>query len=112
MVTPVYYVIFTSLTIISSSILTKGFEAPPQSVITVILGFLVICSGIVLLQTSKGISVDASGSTVLAAVTKDSDLESGRSSTLNNKNSLLLRVSYIEPGASEIRASFGSIKRY
>nr|CAG8580956.1 8584_t:CDS:2 [Entrophospora candida] len=112
MVTPVYYVVFTSLTIISSSILTKGFEAPPQGVITVVLGFLVICSGIVLLQTSKGTVVDLRNPAILSPTGTIINHDMETVSTLNNNNSLLMRANYIEPGASEIRASFGSIKRY
>ncbi|CAH1765187.1 3345_t:CDS:2 [Entrophospora sp. SA101] len=112
MVTPVYYVVFTSLTIISSSILTKGFEAPPQGVVTVVLGFLVICSGIVLLQTSKGTVVDLRNPSILSPTGTIINHDMETVSTLNNNNSLLMRANYIEPGASEIRASFGSIKRY
>lgn len=53
MVTPTYYVYFTSTTIITSSVLFRGFKGTPQDIITVVLGFLVICSGVVLLQLSK-----------------------------------------------------------
>lgn len=51
--TPTYYVYFTSATIVTSSILFQGFKGTPTSIITVVLGFLVICSGVVLLQLSK-----------------------------------------------------------
>ncbi|KAF9929644.1 hypothetical protein BGZ65_005705 [Modicella reniformis] len=53
MVTPVYYVFFTSATLVSSVILFQGFSASPLSIMTVVLGFFVICVGVVLLQTSK-----------------------------------------------------------
>ena len=53
MVTPTYYVYFTSTTIITSAILFQGFKGTVQSIITVVLGFLTICSGVVLLQLSK-----------------------------------------------------------
>jgi len=53
MVTPTYYVYFTSTTIISSAILFRGFKGTPTSIITVVNGFLTICSGVVLLQLSK-----------------------------------------------------------
>ncbi|CAG8487572.1 7690_t:CDS:2 [Paraglomus brasilianum] len=95
MVTPVYYVTFTSLTIISSAILFQGFTAPLTSIISVILGFLVICCGILCLQTSK------------APV---EDVESVFSPD-DKRLSLVSDGSY-EPGASEIRASFGSLRRY
>ncbi|KAK3805512.1 MAG: magnesium transporter NIPA-domain-containing protein [Benniella sp.] len=53
MVTPVYYVFFTSATLVASVILFQGFSASPLSIMTVVLGFVVICAGVVLLQTSK-----------------------------------------------------------
>lgn len=53
LVTPTYYVFFTSATIISSAILFQGFKGSGITIATVIMGFLVICSGVVLLQMSK-----------------------------------------------------------
>jgi hypothetical protein len=53
LVTPTYYVIFTSATIITSAILFRGFKGTPASITTVVMGFLQICSGVVLLQLSK-----------------------------------------------------------
>ncbi|RMZ81383.1 hypothetical protein DV738_g2200, partial [Chaetothyriales sp. CBS 135597] len=53
LVTPTYYVFFTSATIITSAILFQGFKGTAISIATVIMGFLVICSGVVLLQMSK-----------------------------------------------------------
>ena len=52
-VTPTYYVYFTSTTIITSAILFQGFKGSVTSIITVVNGFLTICSGVVLLQLSK-----------------------------------------------------------
>ncbi|RDL33805.1 Multidrug resistance efflux transporter EmrE [Venustampulla echinocandica] len=53
LVTPTYYVFFTSSTIITSTVLFRGFKGTPTSIISVVMGFLVICSGVVLLQLSK-----------------------------------------------------------
>ncbi|KAK4188282.1 magnesium transporter NIPA-domain-containing protein [Podospora australis] len=53
LVTPTYYVYFTSTTIITSAILFRGFKGTPSSIITVVNGFLTICAGVVLLQLSK-----------------------------------------------------------
>ncbi|KAI9373888.1 magnesium transporter NIPA-domain-containing protein [Aspergillus egyptiacus] len=53
LVTPTYYVFFTSATIITSAILFRGFKGTGMQIATVILGFLQICSGVVLLQLSK-----------------------------------------------------------
>lgn len=53
LVTPTYYVYFTSTTIITSAILFQGFKGSVEQIVTVVLGFLTICSGVVLLQLSK-----------------------------------------------------------
>jgi len=98
MVTPVYYVFFTGLTIISSAILSNGFNAPPVSIATVVLGFLVICNGIVLLQTSKGASMDGRQSIMM--------------SNVHDSPPVMMSSGENEPGALDIRASFGSLRRY
>jgi drug/metabolite transporter (DMT)-like permease len=53
LVTPTYYVFFTSSTIVTSAILFRGFKGTPSSIATVVMGFLEICCGVVLLQLSK-----------------------------------------------------------
>ena len=53
MVTPTYYVYFTSATIVSSAVLFRGFNGSPTAIATLVMGFLQICSGVVLLQLSK-----------------------------------------------------------
>lgn len=54
LVTPTYYVYFTSTTIITSVVLFQGFPgATVPEIITIVLGFLTICSGVVLLQLSR-----------------------------------------------------------
>jgi hypothetical protein len=53
LVTPTYYVIFTTMTIVSSIVLYRGFDASPVDVVTCVLGFLGICSGVALLHNSK-----------------------------------------------------------
>jgi magnesium transporter len=53
LVTPTYYVIFTSATIITSAILFRGFKGTAVSITTIIMGFFQICAGVVLLQMSK-----------------------------------------------------------
>ncbi|CCU74269.1 DUF803 domain membrane protein [Blumeria hordei DH14] len=53
LVTPTYYVFFTSSTIITSAILFRGFEGSVISILTVVMGFFVICAGVCLLQLSK-----------------------------------------------------------
>ncbi|KAI1334477.1 DUF803-domain-containing protein [Xylariaceae sp. FL0016] len=53
MVTPTYYVYFTSTTIITSAVLFQGFKGTAEEITTVVMGFLTICAGVVLLQLSK-----------------------------------------------------------
>ncbi|KAF2195532.1 DUF803-domain-containing protein [Zopfia rhizophila CBS 207.26] len=53
LVTPTYYVFFTSSTIVTSAILFQGFKGTPATISTVIMGFLQICAGVILLQLSK-----------------------------------------------------------
>ncbi|KAI8975995.1 magnesium transporter NIPA-domain-containing protein [Pilobolus umbonatus] len=57
-VTPTYYVLFTTLTIVSSIVLYRGFDASPVNVITCVFGFLIICSGVALLQHSRSDAED------------------------------------------------------
>jgi hypothetical protein len=65
-VTPTYYVTFTTLTIVSSIVFYRGFEASPADIVTCVFGFLIICSGVALLQHSKsdkGSEIDDGGCT-------------------------------------------------
>ena len=52
-VTPTYYVTFTTLTIVSSIVFYRGFDASPVNIVTCVFGFLIICSGVALLQNSR-----------------------------------------------------------
>ncbi|KAI9230149.1 MAG: magnesium transporter, partial [Piptocephalis tieghemiana] len=56
MVTPVYYVIFTTCCILASAILYQGFKADGRDIATIVMGFLVTCAGVALLQLSRGSS--------------------------------------------------------
>lgn len=52
-VTPTYYVIFTTLSIISSIVFYRGFDASPVDIVTCVFGFFIICSGVALLQRDR-----------------------------------------------------------
>ncbi|KAF9954483.1 hypothetical protein BGZ72_004560 [Mortierella alpina] len=94
MVTPTYYVTFTSTTIITSAILYQGFHASVVAILTVCFGFLVICGGVLLLQTSKPVvPLQLPGSSI-----------SSLGGTLTYED--------IEPNAADLRASFGSLRRF
>lgn len=53
MVTPTYYVIFTFSTLVTSVILYQGLKASAIQIMTIVLSFFVICTGIIILQMSK-----------------------------------------------------------
>jgi len=53
LVTPTYYVYFTSSTIVASAVLFQGLHGTVIQIMDVVLGFLVICSGVILLQLAK-----------------------------------------------------------
>ncbi|KAF9968819.1 hypothetical protein BGZ70_005623 [Mortierella alpina] len=95
MVTPTYYVTFTSTTIITSAILYQGFHASVVAILTVCFGFLVICGGVLLLQTSKPVvPLHVPGSSSSGII--------GGTITYDD----------IEPNAADMRASpFSSIRR-
>ncbi|EUC60651.1 magnesium transporter NIPA protein [Rhizoctonia solani AG-3 Rhs1AP] len=102
MVTPTYYVIFTFCTLVTSVILFRGFNATPTDIITVVMGFLVICAGITILQMSKVDPTTLSGldrktTILLAANRPTSDTEKGDSTGME------------EPGIDALRGSFGAI---
>ncbi|KWU44440.1 DUF803-domain-containing protein, partial [Rhodotorula sp. JG-1b] len=97
-VTAAYYVIFTSCTLITSIILNSGFHgASTTSIVTLVLGFLVIVVGVALLQLSK---------------IEPEDVKSGM---LDGKTSLLLSAARSEtthhadddPGIDAIRGISG-----
>ncbi|CAE6455779.1 unnamed protein product [Rhizoctonia solani] len=102
MVTPTYYVIFTFCTLVTSVILYRGFAATATAIITVVMGFLVICAGITILQMSKVdpttlAGLDRKSTILLAANRPTSDAEKGDTTGLE------------EPGIDALRGSFGAI---
>ncbi|KAJ7782573.1 magnesium transporter NIPA-domain-containing protein [Mycena maculata] len=103
MVTPTYYVIFTFFSILTTIVLFKGLSAPVSSIITLVMGFLVICVGITILQMSK---VDP---TQLKRLDRRSTilLEAARAhtETLEEKGALGIE----DPGMDALRGSFGTV---
>ncbi|KAG1630937.1 hypothetical protein G6F44_011193 [Rhizopus delemar] len=79
-VTPTYYVIFTTLSIISSIVFYRGFDASPVNIVTCVFGFFIICSGVALLQQDRN---------------KDSLLESDISSTNPQEHLLYQSEKYL-----------------
>jgi len=80
MVTPTYYVTFTFCTLLTSVILYQGLKASARIIVTVVLAFLVICTGITILQMSK--------------------VDPRKLSNVDEHTTLLLEVAKQEPKAS------------
>lgn len=81
-VTPTYYVLFTTLTIVSATVLYRGFDASGVDIASCVFGFLVICSGVALLHYSRN------------------DPDDGTSS-IDSRRKSLLRVFYSEKALEE-----------
>ncbi|CAK5265525.1 unnamed protein product [Mycena citricolor] len=104
MVTPTYYVIFTFFSIVTTIVLFKGLAASPSSIITLVMGFLVICVGITILQMSKVDPEELSKkldrrSTIL--------LQAARSQTESMEEKHHLGIE--DPGMDTLRGSFGAV---
>ncbi|EKM54923.1 uncharacterized protein PHACADRAFT_259088 [Phanerochaete carnosa HHB-10118-sp] len=105
MVTPTYYVIFTFFSIVTTIVLFKGLSAPATQIITLVMGFLVICFGITVLQLSK---IDPTQLKVPGLDRRSTMLlQAARSNTagVDEKNLTALE----EPGIDTLRGSFGAM---
>ncbi|THZ92848.1 DUF803-domain-containing protein [Aureobasidium pullulans] len=98
LVTPTYYVYFTSATIITSAILFRGFGGSTVGIVSVIMGFLTICSGVVLLQLAKS-SKDVPDSAVFKG-----DLDQVRTIAEQEEPESEPRADTIRGGAAIVRA--------
>ncbi|KAF2011839.1 DUF803-domain-containing protein [Aaosphaeria arxii CBS 175.79] len=98
LVTPTYYVFFTSATIVTSAILFRGFKGTPATISTVIMGFLQICAGVVLLQLSK------SAKDVPDAAVFKGDLDQVRTVAEQEEPEYEPRADTIRGGSSIIRS--------
>lgn len=76
-VTPTYYVMFTTLTIVSSIVLYRGFgdATSPEDIATCVLGFFSICTGVALLHRDQGHTQQQHSATIRDS--DDSLLEQG-----------------------------------
>ncbi|EMD33766.1 hypothetical protein CERSUDRAFT_117855 [Gelatoporia subvermispora B] len=106
MVTPTYYVIFTFFSMLTTIVLFQGLKAPAMQIITIVMGFFVICLGITILQLSK---IDPNDikmpgldrrSTVLLQATR-----AQTTSDLDEKGLAAVE----DPGMDALRGSFGTM---
>lgn len=85
LVTPTYYVIFTTMTIISSTILFQGFNASGTDIASCVMGFLCICSGVALLHHSSAAPKMDGGN--VEDNDNDQHSNTGRTATLTGQRS-------------------------
>ncbi|KAF4567283.1 hypothetical protein EYR40_006280 [Pleurotus pulmonarius] len=102
MVTPTYYVIFTFFSMVTTVVLYRGLHASASQIITIVMGFLVICVGITILQMSK-VDPEQLGkldrkSTIL--------LQAARQRTETDEKSV---TGQEDPGIDALRGSFGTV---
>ncbi|KAH8099862.1 magnesium transporter NIPA-domain-containing protein [Cristinia sonorae] len=98
MVTPTYYVTFTFCTLVTSVILYKGLKASAVQIMTIVLAFAVICTGIFILQMSKVDPrklnfVDEHTTLLLEAAKQEADPTAARSADIQRSNTLRSRHS-------------------
>ncbi|KAF9918047.1 hypothetical protein BX616_010448 [Lobosporangium transversale] len=98
-VTPVYYVFFTGATLVASVILFQGFSASAISIMTVVMGFIVICAGVVLLQTSKSAALSEAIIKPGSSLDMHAEEDIASTNTDSEKDDLEL-----EPGPIGVRA--------
>ncbi|KAK0505271.1 magnesium transporter NIPA-domain-containing protein [Armillaria luteobubalina] len=101
-VTPTYYVIFTFFSMVTTVVLFQGLDSSVSEIITIVMGFLVICIGITILQMSK---VDP---THLSKLDRRSTLllQAARSKTeVEEKGGIGIE----DPGMDALRGSFGAM---
>ncbi|WVW86403.1 hypothetical protein I302_108449 [Kwoniella bestiolae CBS 10118] len=104
MVVPVYFCFFSSATLITSFILYQGLKASAVTLITMVLGFLVTCLGITLLQLSKvdpetlDTKLDRKSTILMqAAKHQTEDAEKGELTSAE------------DPGMDALRGGFGAV---
>lgn len=106
-VTPTYYVIFTGATLITSIILQQGLNASPLQIVTLVMGFLVICAGIVLLQLSK---IDPDELQGKPGLDRDTTLLMRAShSVISHGGEKSDTAAYEDPGVDTVRGGMGIV---
>lgn len=115
MVTPTYYVTFTFCTLVTSVILYKGLKASGSQIMTVVLAFFVICTGIFILQMSKVdprklSQVDEHTTLLLEAARQEVDPLAVRKASIRRSGTLRSRRSELRSRTSSGPASNGSVR--
>lgn len=111
-VTPTYYVMFTTLTIVSSIVLYHGFgdATSPEDIATCVLGFFSICTGVALLHRDQGHTQQQHSATI-----RDSDgslLEQGNGEKIQTSPDDTTAPVVIEGVGPAQLVPFAGITRY
>ncbi|KAF8329106.1 magnesium transporter NIPA-domain-containing protein [Cantharellus anzutake] len=106
MVTPTYYVMFTGCTLITTIVLYQGVKASISAILTVVFAFLIICSGITLLQISKVEPTKLRGLDRRTTLLLQAAREEVAEPEIDDPEKGLLQASE-EPGLDALRGTFG-----
>ena len=95
----------TFFSIVTTIVLFRGLAAPPAQIITLVMGFLVICVGITILQLSK---IDPSQLKIPGLDRRSTMLlQAARSNTEGVDEKSVAAVE--DPGMDTLRGSFGAV---
>ncbi|KAK4688681.1 magnesium transporter, partial [Tremellales sp. Uapishka_1] len=119
MVVPFYFCFFSSATLVTSFILYQGLKASAVDLITMVLGFFVICLGITLLQMSKVdpkklTGLDRRSTMLLSADRPTEEAEKGEVMALEDREhglsiSRALSSNAQAAGMDALRGGFGAV---
>ncbi|KAF8720156.1 hypothetical protein AX14_011256 [Amanita brunnescens Koide BX004] len=104
MVTPTYYVIFTFFSMVTTIVLYKGLQSSASQIVTLVMGFLVICVGITILQMSK---IDPNNLAIKLDRRSTMLLQMARARTEAADEKSLTGIE--DPGMDTLRGSFGAV---
>lgn len=104
MVVPVYFCCFTTATLVTSFVLYQGLKAPAVQLITMVLGFLIICLGITLLQLSKVDPTKLKGLGRRTTILMQANREVAE--THDEKEEV---TQFEDPGMDALRGGFGAV---
>ncbi|CAO3599074.1 unnamed protein product [Absidia cylindrospora] len=106
LVTPTYYVIFTTMTIVSSTILFQGFNASGADIASCVMGFLCICSGVALLHHSSATPNNSNNRVLEDSDDDDEDLEKRKTTIAMSDRTISSRINTMRRKSSNLLSLF------
>ncbi|ORZ18708.1 magnesium transporter NIPA-domain-containing protein [Absidia repens] len=106
LVTPTYYVIFTTMTIVSSTILFQGFNASGTDIASCVMGFLCICSGVALLHHSSATPNNSNNRVLEDGDDDDDDLEKRKTTIAMSDRTISSRFNTMRRKSSNLFSLF------